>query len=418
MPVVKQLIDSHAVTAGRIARYAVDVADGLREAGYQALLVGGCVRDSLLGVEPKDFDVATDARPEEVQAIFRRCRLVGRRFRIAHVRFGRNVVEVSTFRKTQDASDPEQITSDDGVILRDNAFGTLEEDAFRRDFTVNALYYDTDTHEVIDYVGGLRDLEAKRLRVIGDSRVRLTEDPVRLLRALRFQAKLDFDLDASIDSLVPEIAELMSLIPPARLFEETNKMFLGGHAERTWHLINASDLKHCLFPTTPPDDPLVVHAMRNTDARIAEGKPVTAGFLFAVLLWRDFAARLAEYAEAHNPTDAATHAGRDALTSQQQIIAIPRRFAQFARETWTLQHRLEQPFSRNVMRTLNHARFRAAYDLLELRNASGESLAEPYEWWTRFQEATSEERAQMREGLAPGRKKKRRRRKRGARKPD
>lgn len=412
----RELISDHALT----------VADTLAEAGYQGLLVGGCVRDLLLGVTPKDFDVATDATPEQVRELFRRCRLVGRRFRIAHVRFGRELIEVSTFRKAHDAEDVDEEDdrhrSEDGLILRDNAYGTLEEDAFRRDFTVNALYYDPHNDRLIDLTGGLEDLDARRLRFIGDTELRLREDPVRLLRAIRFKAKLGFELDEQIEANIPLAAEMLEAIPAARLFDEIQKLFMSGHGARSWELIADTPIRHALFPSTPPDDELVTLAMRNTDQRIAEDKPVTPGFLIAVLLWEEYLARIAELMADAKPADARLQAATETLTSQQQIIAIPRRFTQFVRDVWQLQSRLEARQAKAVKRLLDHARFRAAYDFLCLRADAGEPLYEQCEWWTRIQELDEDGQnamirslqAEQPEPAAPSKRKRRRRGRRGA----
>ena len=396
---------------------ALEVTDTLAEHGFEAYLVGGCVRDLLVGLAPKDFDVATNATPEEVKSLFRRARLIGRRFRIAHVRVGRDVIEVSTFRKL--APDPEsdeiehQQHADSGIILRDNVFGTLEEDAFRRDFSINALYYDPSNEEIIDYVDGIDDIRHRRLRLIGDPEVRLTEDPVRLLRALRFQAKLGFELDPSVAEAVEHTARLLGDIPPARLFDEVTKLFLNGYAERGWaHVCDHADICNVLFPYTPPDDHLITLAMRNTDVRVAEDKPVTPGFLFAVLLWADFRARQAEAADEHKPAEASLLAASWTIEDQHQIISIPRRFAHFIKDTWLLQRRLEKPSERGLARLVAHPRFRAAYDFLVLRGHIDDELAEAADWWTRYQAGDDDEKQTMTKALAPGKRKRRRRRRR------
>lgn len=410
----------HGLARSRVDDNALRVVEQLVDAGFEAYLVGGCVRDLLLGLEPKDFDVATNATPEEVRQVFRRCRLVGRRFRIAHVRFGRHIIEVSTFRKGEldDDEDSERHHADSGLILRDNVWGTLDDDAFRRDFTINALYYDPDTEEIIDFVGGLADLEAKRLRLIGDTRVRLREDPVRLLRAVRFRAKLGFTLDPAIEEALPEIAPQLRQIPPARLFDEVCKLFVSGRSELAWEYLASTPLRAALFPWTPPDDPLIRLAMRNTDLRIAEDKPVTPGFLFAVLLWRDYQARVDELLASRKPAEARAIAMSATLADQQTIITIPRRFSQFIRDVWSLQYRLEARRPRAVLGLLAHERFRAAYDFLVLRSEAGEDVAEAADWWTRFQAADAHGRESLLEELRsqpraekPARRRRRRRRK-------
>ena len=376
----------HGLCTSDVDPDALHLMEQLRSAGYQGLLVGGCVRDLLLGLTPKDFDVATDATPEEVKQLFRRSRMVGRRFRITHVRYGRNIFEVSTFRKAEAEAQDERRHSDSGLILRDNVWGTLEEDAFRRDFTINALYYDPETEEIVDYVGGLDDLENRRLRFIGHADVRLREDPVRILRAIRFVAKLDFVLDPAIEAAIPETAEQLAAIPPARLFDEVCKLFLCGKAEAAWAFLAPTPLRSALFPCTPPQDPFVQLAMRNTDARIAVDKPVTPGFLLAVILWQDYLARYVEFTADHKPAEARSSAAAGALGFQQEIIAIPRRFSQFVRDVWSLQDRLERRQPRSIFRVYEQARFRAAYDFLALRADAGEPLQDAADWWTRFQE--------------------------------
>ena len=389
----------HGLCRSDVDADALHLVEQLRSAGYQGLLVGGCVRDLLLGFTPKDFDVATDATPEEVKRLFRRSRMVGRRFRITHVRYGRNIIEVSTFRKAQAEAEDERRHADSGLILRDNVWGTLEEDAFRRDFTINALYYDPETEEIVDYVGGLDDLENRRLRFIGDAVVRLREDPVRILRAIRFVAKLDFALDPAIEEAIPETAEHLAAIPPARLFDEVCKLFLCGSAEAAWEFLSPTLLRKALFPCTPPEDLLIRLAMRNTDNRIAVEKPVTPGFLLAVILWQDYLARYADFEADHKPAEARSSAAAATLGVQHEIIAIPRRFSQFIRDVWSLQDRLERRQPRSIPRVREHVRFRAAYDFLALRADAGEPLQEAVDWWTRFQECDRGEQEDMLEAL-------------------
>ena len=416
----------HGLNADRVSANAVDVTRKLQEAGYAGLIVGGCVRDLLLGLTPKDFDVATDATPEEVRALFRRSRLVGRRFRIAHVRYGRELIEVSTFRRAVAEEADERSHSAEGMILRDNVYGTVEEDAFRRDFTINALYYDPQTEEILDYVGGLEDLESGHLRFIGDALTRVREDPVRALRAIRFQAKLDCDLDPEISGCLEEAADALAAVPPARLFDEVQKVLMSGQAEKAWARLVDTPLRAALFPGCNPEDPLVPRAMRNTDDRIRADKPVTPGFLLAVILWGDYRARARDLEAEMKPAEARLHGAADCLAEQQQIIAVPRRFSQFIREVWQLQERLLARQARAIGRLAGHARFRAAYDFLLLRAEAGDAsvlseeeaaeIREAADWWTRYQEVGEEERKSMledRRGAAPRKKKRRRRRRRG-----
>ncbi len=406
----------HRVYLEDVDPNALDVTDRLAQAGFQALLVGGCVRDLLLGVTPKDFDVATNATPEEVRRLFRRSRLVGRRFRIAHVRYGRNVVEVSTFRRSHAAEEDERFHSEEGMILRDNVYGTLEEDAFRRDFTINALYYDPETEQVLDFVGGLDDLDKANLKFIGDPKLRLREDPVRILRAVRFEAKLKLNLDHAIAEHLEDTAERLGAVPPARLFDELTKLLVSGYASAAWAIIDSGPLRNALFPNTSPSDEFVHRAMANTDARIADGKPVTPGFLLAVLMWRDYQAGITEFAANKRPAEAQLLAAGQTLAQQQTIIAIPRRLSQFIRDVWGLQGRLEGRYARYIDRVARHPRFRAAYDFLLLRSetggstTSGEPLQEVADWWTAYQYASEDVRREMLDARRSKQPKSRRRR--------
>jgi poly(A) polymerase len=395
---------------------ALDTVEQLRDAGYEAYLVGGCVRDLLLGQSPKDFDVATNATPEEVRDLFRRSRLIGRRFQIVHVRYGRHIIEVSTFRRghSEDSEqDDDRLHADSGLILRDNVWGSLEEDATRRDFTVNALYYDPVDEEIRDFVGGISDLSARRLRFIGDTRLRLREDPVRILRAVRFRAKLGFELDPEIMDALPDCARRLREIPPARLFDEVCKFFESGYAGAIWQLLASTPLRGALFPTVPPADPLVIAAMANTDARVAEDKPVTPGFLLAVLLWRDYAARLEAGDSRRGGAEAGAAAASAALAAEHEIITIPRRFSQFVRDVWQLQPRLQALRPKSARLALEHPRFRAGYDFLVLRAATGEPVEDAADWWTRLQTLGQEGRSAaieaLNSGVDPARKKRRKR---------
>ena len=396
----------HDIDTGHLDRNALKVVDTLREGGFDAYLVGGCVRDLLCERVPKDFDVATNATPEQVKTLFRRARLVGRRFPIAHVRYGRDIIEVSTFRQSQ----VEEVeTNAQGLIVKDQAYGTMAEDAFRRDFTVNALYYDTDTREIIDYVDGLTDIRNQRLQFIGKPSDRLAEDPVRMLRAIRFAAKLDFDLDDELYELMDETAERLEAIPSARLFDEFLKMFLSGYGSNVWEMLRDTPLARSLFPSCRPENPLVLSAMQNTDKRIAEDQPVTPGFLIAVLLWDDFNARNSRENSNKKP-GVAYELAMDTLAIQQQHIAIPRRFSIFAREVWQLQHRLEDRYPRDIKRLLNHKRFRAAFDFLTLRGDGEKQLATKARWWAEIQEVSGEEQDRMISALGNPKKRRRRRR--------
>jgi poly(A) polymerase len=399
--------DQHAISRANISENALKVLYRLKQGGYQAYLVGGGVRDLLLGREPKDFDVATDATPEEVRRVFRNCRLIGRRFRLAHVHFGREIIEVATFRgggEGEETAGHRHIEK--GMIVRDNLYGTREEDALRRDFTVNALYYNIADFSVIDYAGGLQDLREGRLRLIGeDPEQRLREDPVRMLRAVRFAAKLGFKIDPDCERPLSELGHLLQEVPAARLFEEVLKLFQGGVALETFEKLRHYDLFRRLFAATEEcltheeqSFPItfVSRGLANTDRRIQEEKPVTPAFLFAVLLWEPVRRRFQELVAADTPPYEAMHvAGGEVLSAQQSQVSIPKRFGLPMREIWELQLRLEEREGKRPYRLVTHPRFRAAYDFLVLRAESGEVAAELADWWTRFQGANGEERSGM-----------------------
>jgi poly(A) polymerase len=387
----------HPVSRANISPNALKVLYRLRDAGYQGHLVGGGVRDLLLGREPKDFDVATDARPEEIRRLFRNCRLIGRRFRLAHVMFGREVIEVATFRALQEGDDGDARHVDaEGRIVRDNVYGTLQEDAFRRDFTVNALYYNIADFSVIDYAGGVSDLNAGVLRLIGDPETRFREDPVRMLRAVRFATKLGFRMHPDTERPIGKLAGLLGDIPPARLFEEMLKLFMDGYALANFEALRHYGLFGQLFPLTEQSlareeqhfpHTLISHGMENTDARITAGKPVTPAFLLAVFLWqpvRDRARQLE--AGGQHPAQAMQHAGAQIIAEQAAVMAMPRRFTLPMREIWMLQLRLARQGGNRSVRALAHPRFRAAYDFLLLRARAGEVPGTLAHWWTQFQE--------------------------------
>lgn len=394
----------------------------LNNAGYQAHLVGGGVRDLLLGLEPKDFDVATDASPEQVRSVFRNCRLIGRRFRLAHVHFGHEIIEVATFRGMQEDASPSDMDATNGMLMRDNTYGTIEEDALRRDFTVNALYYNVADFSVIDYTGGLADLENGVLRLLGDPATRYREDPVRMLRAVRFAAKLGFRIDPACEAPLLDLGFLLRSVPAARLFEEILKLFMSGTAVQAFEKLRHYNLFAELFPET--DDCLaheeqqfpitfVVRGLHNTDLRVREGKPVTPAFLFAVLLWEPVR-RLFEQLVASGVHDsiAMQQSGGEVIARQIAQSSIPRRFSMPMREIWQLQHRFEQRGGKRVKRLMAHPRFRAAYDFLVLRAEAGEADAALAQWWTDIQEAQPEIQNQLinKESAATGRRRRRRRR--------
>ena len=473
----------HSISRSAISPNALRVLYRLREAGYEAFLVGGCVRDLLIGITPKDFDIATSALPEEVKRTFRNCRLIGRRFRLAHVFFGRDIIEVATFRATsgvpdeipvetavpdldddepgdelEDAldddddlddtdestvlaeagshrtgihghtpiverdrsrhagagngdDDEDHVTDEHGRILRDNAYGTIDDDVWRRDFTANALYYNIADFSIWDYAGGVEDIAARRLKLIGDPATRYREDPVRMLRAARFEAKLGFSLDGETGTLIPELRSLLASVPPARLFDETLKLFLTGHGAMSLVVLQRHGLLGELLPTVAsyldryPDGAvsrLVRQGLANTDQRVRQGKPVTPTFLFALLLYGPFAEIIEKQPQEkwHDIgviVDCVDRAARQA----QGRIAIPKRFSLGVREMFAAQPRLEQPRGRRALRMLEQPRFRAGFDLLLLRAEMGLASKELAEWWTRIQEVSQTDRDRMADALGP-----------------
>lgn len=424
--------DEHNISRKDISPNALKVLGRLNSANYYAFLVGGGVRDLLLGNQPKDFDIATDATPEEVRTLFRNSRIIGRRFKIVHIRFGREIIEVTTFRAHHEVEneiergtprkqirDLDSAHSSEGMILRDNVYGDIDEDALRRDFTINALYYTTDGFRLLDFSSGVEDLRNHQLRMIGDPSTRYKEDPVRMLRALRFSAKLGFTLEKSTAEPIDKLAHLLASISPARLFDETLKLFTTGYATETFRLLENSPLgDYVIGPTLDAlescDDAaanLVDLALENTDRRLQEGKSVTPYFLFAALLWPVL--RVIEKQFRDRDEFDPGKAANQAIAEQLELIAIPKRITYASKEIWELQERLLKPTQRNVHGTFNHPRFRAAYDFLLLREDSGEELGESARWWTDFQDSDTKKQAEMREALQGSRRRKRRRR-RGA----
>lgn len=437
----------------------------LREAGFEAYLVGGCVRDLTLGLEPKDFDVATNALPEQVKRLFRNCRLVGRRFRLAHVFFGREIIEVATFRASgapsqgdepvietpedeldlevaeggvlddvDDVGDEpavagstvdgpildsrdvhdfdeslERVVDESGRILRDNVYGTIDDDVWRRDFTCNALYYNIADFSVWDYCDGFEDVKAKRLRLIGDPETRYREDPVRMLRAARFEAKLGFHIETATAEPIARLRDLLEGVPPARLFDETLKLFLTGHGAESYRVLRDRGLLDVLLPSVaafarkhPGSAPerMLLQGLLNTDARVKADRPVTPSFLFALLLYGPIGLAIeqrprGEWQEVGTILDAVDTVFRDIY----RRVAVHRRFILGVRDMFALQPRLEAPHGRRALRTLEHPRFRAAFDLLQLRAEFGMADRALVEWWSRLQSATPEQRAAISDTL-------------------
>lgn len=383
----------HSISRDNISDSALKVLYKLNNAGYKAYLVGGAVRDLLLDITPKDFDVVTDAHPEQIRELFRNCRLIGRRFRLAHVRYGNEIIEVSTFRAPHHVSDQNGF-SEAGRIIRDNVYGSIDDDVWRRDFTANALFYEVENFSIIDYVQGVKDIEAKQMRMIGFAAERYREDPVRMLRAVRFAAKLNFTICESTAEPIDELSYLLEDISEARLYEEFNKLFMGGAGKKTFHMLTEFDLFKTLFPeadkfmqTSTFAKKLFANALTNTDERIKQALPVTPAFIIAALLWPKIR-HLADEYQTNGVTESdAIHLAGDAVISRQvKTVAMPRRITLIAREIWSLQSRLKNRRGKRPMRLLSHPRFRAAYDFLELRSQSGENLKELVSWWKDFQE--------------------------------
>jgi poly(A) polymerase len=399
--------DEHDISRRDISDNALKVLYRLKDAGYQGFLVGGGVRDILLGKQPKDFDIATDAHPEQVHKLFRNSILIGRRFRLVHVRFGREVIEVATFRASHLSSENSNQAkkSESGMLLRDNVYGTVDDDAMRRDFTINAMYYNINGFTIHDFAGGIDDIEKRSIRMIGDPQARYREDPVRMLRAIRFAAKLDFEIESATAEPMHTLGHLLEPIPAARMFEEVLKLLLSGNGEQTYYLLRDYDLFKCLFPATDaaiendetPEyqvEEFVVLALRNSDERIAQGKSVTPAYLFAALLWHPLQQRLSQIRNMP-PIPAMHQAAQDVILQQVKRTSIPRRFSTPMKEIWDMQLRLPRRHGNKAAELVENKRFRAAYDFILLREASGENLDNLGEWWTEYQFASVERREQM-----------------------
>nr|WP_233143947.1 polynucleotide adenylyltransferase PcnB [Colwellia chukchiensis] len=408
--------DQHPVSRKHISQNALKVLYRLNKGGFDAYLVGGGVRDILLGLTPKDFDIATNATPEQIKALFRNCRLIGRRFRLAHIIFGREIIEVATFRGHHDSDNAQQSNqkiskqSEDGMLLRDNIYGSIEEDAERRDFTINALYYSAKDFKVYDFANGVADVYAKQIRLIGDPETRYREDPVRMLRAIRFATKLDMSIHQDTKAPIKSLAPLMANIPPARLFEEFLKLFMSGKASENFHLLREYRLFQYFFPAvelqleqqTQPYLADFIHlALKNTDLRILHEQRVTPAFLFAAMLWYPLQAQIqaAHSAEKLSPQDAFFSALSVIMSEQQQSIAIPKRFQAVMKDIWILQDKLSRRDGKRAFKTLEHPKFRAGYDFLLLRaeietskrdNTANTELQALATWWGEFQDSDSE----------------------------
>ena len=366
----------HGISRSEISEYALKVLYRLHKNGYAAYLVGGAVREILLGKHPKDFDISTDAKPEQVKRLFRNCRIIGRRFRLAHVFFGDEVTEVATFRAASEA-----VHSESGMVMADNVFGTLEEDAFRRDFTINALYYNIADFSVVDFMGGMQDIKDGIVRMIGEPEIRFREDPVRILRAVRFCAKLNFKLADNLLAPMQELKCLLHNVSSARLYQELAKLFFTGHALDTYLLLKKQEMLGFLFPLTEsnlvqnsyPTDKLIVQILKDTDERLAQNKTATPAFLFAALLWHAVCERAKIFSQKGKRPHEALFDAQDAiLTEQTKVIGIPKMTQQTIKDIWSLQWRLEKAYQRNAFKLLSHLRFRAGLDFLIARNKIGE----------------------------------------------
>ncbi|OZI77774.1 polynucleotide adenylyltransferase PcnB [Bordetella genomosp. 12] len=396
--------DKHGIDRRNVSRHAIKVCEVLRQHGYEAYIVGGAVRDLITGLEPKDFDVATNATPEQIRPLFRRARIIGRRFQLVHVVFGQEIIETSTFRAPASA---DQETDEHGRILRDNVFGSQEEDAARRDFTMNALYYDPHTEEVIDYHNGVQDLKKRQIRMIGDPVKRYREDPVRMLRAVRFAAKLNGTIDPATRQPISTMAELIENVPASRLFDEMLKLLTCGHAMDCLRQLRADGLHHGLLPLLdvvleqPGGEHFVELALERTDARVRAGKTISPSFLFAALLWQQVESRWKELrGRGEHNIPSLLQAADSVLDEQTEKLAIQRRFSSDMREIWFMQPRFERRGGKTAYRMIEQPRFRAACDFLQLRAAAGEFDSVLAQWWMDLANADDATRAEMIEASA------------------
>ena len=392
----------HHLSKTDINPNALKVLNRLSSAGFQAYLVGGSVRDLLLRKAPKDFDVATNATPTQIRGLFRNARIIGRRFKLAHILYHREIIEVATFRG-HEPEDDNQLTNDRGMLIRDNTFGTLEQDAWRRDFTINSLYYNIDDASIVDFTGGVQDVNQRLIRMIGNPVVRYQEDPVRMLRAIRFSAKLHFDIAPDTAAPLVELSSLIGHISGSRLFDEMTKLYQCGEAASVQTLL----VKHGLFPhlfaqtaalmnTEHPVVEFLNIALESTDTRIRDDKPVNPAFIYAVLLWFPLIVRAQELRnEGIEPLPALDQAMSQVISEQNQVVTIPKRFTQVMREVWLMQHRFAKRTGNRAYHLLEHPRFRAAYDFLALRALAGDESIELAEWWTKFQEVSANEQEDM-----------------------
>ncbi len=375
----------------------------LSSSGYQAYLVGGSVRDLLLGKVPKDFDVATNATPTQIRGLFRNGRVIGRRFKLVHVIFYRDIIEVATFRGHEGTTDI-QLTNERGMLIRDNVYGTLEQDAWRRDFTVNSLYYDISDGSIVDLTNGMPDITSKHIRMIGDPEKRYLEDPVRMLRAIRFCSKLHFELAPETAEPIRRLSHLIRHVPSSRLFDELTKLYQCGESAIVQKMLVEYGLfaelftqTYDLYQSSYPVNSLLMIALENTDRRVHDNKPITPAFLFAILLWFPLLNKASVLQKEHSvpPLPALDQAMSLVVAEQNQVIAIPKRFSQVMREIWLLQFKFSKRSGDRALQLLQHPRFRAAYDFLALRALAGDESMQLADWWTTFQEVDEHEQARM-----------------------
>lgn len=412
--------NQHTISKTDISVNALKVLNRLNSSGFQAYLVGGSVRDLLLGKVPKDFDIATNATPNQIKALFRNARIIGRRFKLVHIIFHRDIIEVATFRgSTAPDENQVQVTNEQGMLIRDNVYGSIDQDAWRRDFSVNSLYYNIDDAAIVDFTGGFKDVQERAIRVIGDPLIRYQEDPVRMLRAIRFSAKLHFEIAAETAKPMEQLSSLICHVSSSRLFDEMTKIYQCGEAEVAQRLLIQHGLfrhlfaqTHALFEQYPVKAFLGV-SLESTDTRIRNNKPITPAFLFAVLLWFPLihCATALQREEKLAPLPALEKAMSIVISEQNKVIAIPKRFTQVIREIWLLQFRFSKRWGKRASNLLQHPRFRAAYDFLALRAIAGDVDMELVHWWTAFQDASKEEQTSMIEKLPAMKNKKSKKRK-------
>lgn len=408
--------NQHNISKSDISPNALKVLNRLNTSGYDAYLVGGSVRDLLLRKAPKDFDVATNATPNQIRKLFKNARIIGRRFKLVHILFHREIIEVATFRGHESTTGMHE-KNEQGMLIRDNVFGTLEEDAWRRDLTINSLYYCIVDSTIIDYTGGFDDVRNKTIQMIGDPEKRYLEDPVRMLRAIRFAAKLNFKLADNTAKPIKKLSHTLTHVSSSRLFDEMTKMYQCGSAQVVQQMLIEHQLfdtlfsqTHQLFDGEYPLKALIGIALENTDIRIKENKPVTPAFFFAILLWFPLLKKAEELrANGTDPLPALEQAMSIVIAEQNRVVSIPKRFTQVMREIWILQYRLTKRSGRRAFNLIQHPRFRAAYDFLALRALAGDESMELADWWTTFQEVDADEKNKMVSDITPPRIRKRRR---------